>query len=68
MALAAGWILRPNEASLRPELHAERKGSKKVPKDIPLTLACGNYEIVRALKDGVVAPDGIDLTILTDMD
>ena len=39
-----------------------------MPKNIPLTLACGNYEIVRALKDGVVAPDGIDLTILTDMD
>jgi 4,5-dihydroxyphthalate decarboxylase len=39
-----------------------------VPKNIPLTLACGNYEIVRALKDGVVAPDGIDLTVLTDMD
>ena len=60
--------MRPNEASLRPELRAERKGSKKVPKNIALTLACGNYEIVRALKDGVVAPDGIDLTILTDMD
>src|SRR4029450_2113152 len=39
-----------------------------VPKNIPLTLACGNYEIVRSLIDGTVAPDGIDLTILTDMD
>jgi 4,5-dihydroxyphthalate decarboxylase len=39
-----------------------------VPKKIPLTLACGDYEIIRALKDGSVAPDGIDLTILTDMD
>jgi 4,5-dihydroxyphthalate decarboxylase len=38
-----------------------------VPKKIPLTLACGDYEIVRALKDGEVEPDGIDLTILTDM-
>src|SRR5262245_45865840 len=44
------------------------EGSKKVPKNIPLTLACGNYEIVRSLLDGTVAPDGIDLTILTDMD
>jgi 4,5-dihydroxyphthalate decarboxylase len=35
---------------------------------IPLTLACGDYEIVRALKDGTVAPDGIDLTVLTAMD
>src|ERR1700751_356563 len=39
-----------------------------MPKNIPLTLACGSYEIVRALKEGVIAPDGIDLTILTDMD
>src|SRR3954454_4160 len=35
---------------------------------LPLTLACGNYEIVRALKDGSIAADGIDLTILTAMD
>lgn len=32
-----------------------------------LTLACGDYEIVRALKEGTVKPDGIDLTVLTDM-
>lgn len=37
-------------------------------KKLPLTLACGDYEIVRALIEGVVEPDGIDLTILTDMD
>ena len=37
-------------------------------KKIPLTLACGDYEIVRALKEGEVVPDGIDLTVLTDMD
>ena len=37
-------------------------------KRIPLTLACGDYEIVRALKDGTVRPDGIDLTVLTEMD
>ena len=36
--------------------------------DLHLTLACGNYEIVRALKEGTVKPDGIDLTILTDID
>jgi 4,5-dihydroxyphthalate decarboxylase len=39
-----------------------------LPKKIPLTLACGNYEIVRALKEGLVEPDGIDLNLLTDMD
>ena len=39
-----------------------------MPKNIPLTLACGDYEIIRTLKEGKVAPDGIDLTILTAMD
>lgn len=33
-----------------------------------LTLACGDYEIVRALKEGLVRPDGIELTVLTNMD
>ncbi|MCA1407618.1 ABC transporter substrate-binding protein [Ensifer sp. IC3342] len=37
-------------------------------KKIELTLACGDYEIVRALKEGGVRPDGIELTILTEMD
>jgi len=32
-----------------------------------LTLACGDYEIIRALKEGSVKPDGIELTVLTDM-
>jgi 4,5-dihydroxyphthalate decarboxylase len=33
-----------------------------------LSLACGDYEIVRALMDGTVKPDGIALTMLTQMD
>ncbi|HEX9809825.1 MAG TPA: ABC transporter substrate-binding protein, partial [Alphaproteobacteria bacterium] len=37
-------------------------------KKLHLTLAVGDYEIVRALKEGTVAPDGIELTVLTDMD
>ena len=37
-------------------------------KKIPITLACGDYEIIRALKEGQVEPDGIDLTVLTEMD
>ena len=37
-------------------------------KKIPLTLAIGDYEIVRALKEGTVEPDGIELTVLTAMD
>jgi len=32
-----------------------------------LTVACGDYEIVRALKDGAVAADGIELVLLTGM-
>jgi len=35
---------------------------------LQLTLACGDYEIVKALKDGSIAPDGIELNVLTDMD
>lgn len=36
-------------------------------KKLHLTLACGDYEIVRALMDGSVRPDGIELTVLTNM-
>ena len=36
-------------------------------KRIHLTLAVGDYEIIRALKEGTVKPDGIELTVLTDM-
>jgi 4,5-dihydroxyphthalate decarboxylase len=37
-------------------------------KKLSLTLACGDYEIVRPLISGRVQVDGVDLTILTDMD
>src|SRR5579885_1686967 len=37
-------------------------------KKLSLTLACGDYEIVRPLLDGRVQVDGVDLTVLTDMD
>jgi 4,5-dihydroxyphthalate decarboxylase len=36
-------------------------------KQVHLTLACGDYESIRALKEGMVKPDGIELTVLTDM-
>ncbi|MEK9646674.1 MAG: ABC transporter substrate-binding protein [Alphaproteobacteria bacterium] len=39
-----------------------------MPQKLKLTLACGDYEIVRALKEGSVEPDGIELNVLTDMD
>lgn len=34
---------------------------------LPLTLACGDYEITRPLADGSVTADGIALTVLTRM-
>jgi 4,5-dihydroxyphthalate decarboxylase len=34
---------------------------------LQLTLAAGDYESIRALKEGIIEPDGIELTILTDM-
>jgi 4,5-dihydroxyphthalate decarboxylase len=34
---------------------------------LKLTVACGDYEITRALSDGTVTADGIDLVMLTDM-
>ena len=37
-------------------------------KDLHLTIACGDYELVRPLKLGLVKPVGIELTILDDMD
>ena len=39
-----------------------------MPKKLSLTFACGDYEIVRPLIDGKVEVDGVDPTILTDMD
>lgn len=35
---------------------------------LQLTLACGDYEIIRPLKDGIVKPDGIELNVLTGAD
>ena len=37
-------------------------------KKLELTLACGPYESVRALIEGTVAPDGVEFTVLTNMD
>ena len=36
--------------------------------ELELTLACGDYESIRALKEGTVACDGARLNVLTDMD
>ncbi len=37
-------------------------------KKLQLTLACGDYEIVRPLKEGQVSADGIELNIITGND
>jgi hypothetical protein len=34
-------------------------------KKLPITLACGDYENVRPLKEGAVEPEGLELTLLT---
>ena len=34
---------------------------------LKLTVACGDYEIVRALKEGAVEADGLELVMLTEM-
>jgi 4,5-dihydroxyphthalate decarboxylase len=35
---------------------------------LPLTLACADMEIIRPLKEGIVQPEGVDLTVVTNMD
>src|SRR5262245_36151688 len=56
------WCGAPKCASLaRPERRTAMSGKVK------LTVACGDYEIVRALKDGTVKADGIELVMLTGM-
>jgi len=44
------------------------RGDKLLPGKIALSLACGDYEIVRPLKEGLVEAEGIELTILTGQD
>ena len=41
--------------------------SRRWPRKLRLTVACGDYEIVRALKEGAVKADGLDLVMLTGM-
>jgi 4,5-dihydroxyphthalate decarboxylase len=46
----------------------KRESEAALSSRLPLTLACADMEIIRPLKEGVVRPDGIDLTVVTDMD
>lgn len=43
-------------------------GEEALANELRLTLATGDYESIRALKEGTVAPDGVALNVLTDMD
>jgi 4,5-dihydroxyphthalate decarboxylase len=52
---------------LRHDAERSRQEHQQVASKLKLTVACGDYEIVRALKDGVVEADDIDLVLLTDM-
>src|SRR3954469_699587 len=44
------------------------RGELGMSKKLELTLAVGDYEITRALQDGSVKADGIELNVLTEMD
>ncbi|MDH5748714.1 MAG: phosphate/phosphite/phosphonate ABC transporter substrate-binding protein, partial [Rhodospirillales bacterium] len=47
---------------------AKEGGDAPMGTKLNLTFASGDYEIVSSLKDGTVTADGIELTMLTDMD
>src|SRR5262249_48253453 len=51
--------------AFRPLAHRVRELS--MAGKLKLTVACGDYEIVRALKEGAVEADGLDLVMLTGM-
>jgi 4,5-dihydroxyphthalate decarboxylase len=46
---------------------APRRRAATMTDRLKLTVACGDYEIVRALKEGAVRADGMELTFLTGM-
>ena len=55
----------PGRGPFRPL--ARRLRGISMAEKLRLTVACGDYEIVRALKEGTVEADGIDLVMLTGM-
>ena len=46
------------------EFYPSRNKESAMPSKLKITLTCGDYEIVRPLKEGRVEADGIDLTML----
>lgn len=39
-----------------------------MPMNVHLSLASGDYELIRPLKEGTIKPDGVTYTVLTEMD
>src|SRR6478609_3770436 len=64
--LGSGLPLPLGGVTERPRRHKRLENG--MPKKLQLTLAVGEYEIVRPLVEGKVEVDGVDLTILTAMD
>jgi 4,5-dihydroxyphthalate decarboxylase len=56
------WFIAAPTWAHRPPAFESPVASK-----LRLTVACGDYEIVRALKDGIVQADGLELVLLTNM-
>src|SRR4051794_28044985 len=54
---------RPGQWSEAGGAAAKKTASRAAPGKVRLTIMTGNYEIVRALKDGTVQPKGIDLVV-----
>src|SRR5215831_4528579 len=51
-----------------PRMTSRDTGARcKMAGKLKLTVACGDYEIVRALKEGAVEADGLELVMLTGM-
>ena len=48
-------------------IHLTNNAKADMSRKLALTFACGDYEIMRALKEGIVEAEGIELTVLTDM-
>src|SRR5215831_20690721 len=56
------------DARVKPAHDESSQGARcKMARKLKLTVACGDYEIVRALKEGAVEADGLDLVMLTGM-
>ena len=67
VAVLAAMAILLNEFVRRAEVHFAAGDKETRMSKLKLTVACGDYEIVRALKEGAVQADGIELVMLTGM-